>query len=512
MRFDAVSKLLYSTDASMYQVEPIGVVIPRDARRRAGRAGGGPPAKGSPCSRAGGGTSLTGQTVNRALVLDFSALHEPGARGQHRGAVGARRARARPGRAQSPRAAAGAALRARHLHVEPRHPGRHDGQQFGRLALDRLRAHRRPRPRDPCAARRRHPAWSSSAHARRSSRRSAAPAGPGGQIYREVAAIRDTYATRSARATPLTGGGWPATTSTSCVGLGVRSAARPAASRTREAAGAVNMARLVVGSEGTLLTILEAKVRLVRRPEAHRGRRHPLPRHAGGAGVVAVHPGDRALRRRADGQAHPRPRARATSSSRGAWASSQGDPEAILIVEYAGDTEAEVRAKVEALEARRRRERLRLRGTRGAGRGRAAGHLEAAQGRARPPARHEGRQEAHRLRGGHLRRAAAPGGLRAALPARSSPSTTRSGAYYGHCSVGCLHIRPVIDLKTPRGLEQVRAIADEITDLVLEFDGTISSEHGDGRARSPYPRADVRAHHSCRPSGSSSGLRPREPA
>src|SRR2546426_12090589 len=60
------------------------------------------------------------------------------------------------------------------------------------------------------------------------------------------------------------------------------------------------------------------------------------------------------------------------------------------------------------------------------------------------------------------------------------------GAYYGHCSVGCLHIRPVIDLKTPRGLEQVRAIADEITGLVLEFGGTISSEHGDGRARSPF--------------------------
>ncbi|MEK7714858.1 MAG: FAD-linked oxidase C-terminal domain-containing protein, partial [candidate division NC10 bacterium] len=45
---------------------------------------------------------------------------------------------------------------------------------------------------------------------------------------------------------------------------------------------------------------------------------------------------------------------------------------------------------------------------------------------------------------------------------------------------------PVIDLKTPRGLEQVRAIAEEITELVLEFGGTISSTHGDGRARSPF--------------------------
>ena len=60
------------------------------------------------------------------------------------------------------------------------------------------------------------------------------------------------------------------------------------------------------------------------------------------------------------------------------------------------------------------------------------------------------------------------------------------GAYYGHCSVGCLHIRPVIDLKTKRGLDQVRAVADEIFDLVLEFGGAISSEHGDGRARSPF--------------------------
>ena len=60
------------------------------------------------------------------------------------------------------------------------------------------------------------------------------------------------------------------------------------------------------------------------------------------------------------------------------------------------------------------------------------------------------------------------------------------GAYYGHCSVGCLHIRPLINLKTERGLEQVQAMAGEIFDMVLEFEGAISSEHGDGRARSPF--------------------------
>ena len=60
------------------------------------------------------------------------------------------------------------------------------------------------------------------------------------------------------------------------------------------------------------------------------------------------------------------------------------------------------------------------------------------------------------------------------------------GAYYGHCSVGCLHIRPSSTSRRSAGSSRCEAIADEITDLVLEFGGTISSEHGDGRARSPF--------------------------
>ena len=71
VRFDPGSRLLYSTDASMYQVEPVGVVIPRDADdvqaavKVAGKLG-------VAILPRGGGTSLTGQTVNHALVLDFS--------------------------------------------------------------------------------------------------------------------------------------------------------------------------------------------------------------------------------------------------------------------------------------------------------------------------------------------------------------------------------------------------------------------------------------------------------
>src|SRR5207245_6456412 len=71
VRFDAYSRLLYSTDASMYQMEPIGVVVPRHA--------GDVQAVLEIANRGnvavlprGGGTSLTGQTVNRAVVMDFS--------------------------------------------------------------------------------------------------------------------------------------------------------------------------------------------------------------------------------------------------------------------------------------------------------------------------------------------------------------------------------------------------------------------------------------------------------
>ena len=61
-----------------------------------------------------------------------------------------------------------------------------------------------------------------------------------------------------------------------------------------------------------------------------------------------------------------------------------------------------------------------------------------------------------------------------------------NAGFYGHCSVGCLHIRPFVDLTAPGGVETMAAVADEIAELVAEFDGVNSSEHGDGRVRSPF--------------------------
>ncbi|HEX4591317.1 MAG TPA: FAD-linked oxidase C-terminal domain-containing protein, partial [Gemmataceae bacterium] len=62
------------------------------------------------------------------------------------------------------------------------------------------------------------------------------------------------------------------------------------------------------------------------------------------------------------------------------------------------------------------------------------------------------------------------------------------GAFYGHASVGCLHIRPVLNLKDAREVARMRRITSDVTDLVLEFGGSLSGEHGDGYVRSEWNR------------------------
>jgi FAD/FMN-containing dehydrogenase/Fe-S oxidoreductase len=61
-----------------------------------------------------------------------------------------------------------------------------------------------------------------------------------------------------------------------------------------------------------------------------------------------------------------------------------------------------------------------------------------------------------------------------------------NASFYAHAGPGVLHIRPLVDTKTEAGLETVRSIADQVTDLVVEYGGSVSGEHGDGRARSRW--------------------------
>lgn len=62
------------------------------------------------------------------------------------------------------------------------------------------------------------------------------------------------------------------------------------------------------------------------------------------------------------------------------------------------------------------------------------------------------------------------------------------GAFYGHASVGCLHIRPVLNLKDSEDVARMRRIMDDVTDLTLAFGGSLSGEHGDGMVRSEWNR------------------------
>jgi FAD/FMN-containing dehydrogenase/Fe-S oxidoreductase len=58
--------------------------------------------------------------------------------------------------------------------------------------------------------------------------------------------------------------------------------------------------------------------------------------------------------------------------------------------------------------------------------------------------------------------------------------------FYAHASVGELHLRPVINLQKPEEIEKMKTMAGEIAELVRSYRGSLSGEHGDGRARAPY--------------------------
>lgn len=60
------------------------------------------------------------------------------------------------------------------------------------------------------------------------------------------------------------------------------------------------------------------------------------------------------------------------------------------------------------------------------------------------------------------------------------------GTWYAHASVGCLHVRPVLNMRQDKDVKAMRAIAEEAFDMVLEYKGSHSGEHGDGIVRSEF--------------------------
>lgn len=63
--------------------------------------------------------------------------------------------------------------------------------------------------------------------------------------------------------------------------------------------------------------------------------------------------------------------------------------------------------------------------------------------------------------------------------------------YYGHASVGLIHVRPEMDLATDIGKQFFQTVAERSSQLVKKYRGAISGEHGDGRIRAPFIKEQV---------------------
>ena len=61
-------------------------------------------------------------------------------------------------------------------------------------------------------------------------------------------------------------------------------------------------------------------------------------------------------------------------------------------------------------------------------------------------------------------------------------------SFYAHAGPGVLHVRPLVNTKSQTDLDAMEAIGEAVTDLVVEFGGSVSGEHGDGRARTQWNR------------------------
>ncbi|MBA13136.1 MAG: anaerobic glycerol-3-phosphate dehydrogenase subunit C [Chloroflexi bacterium] len=245
-----------------------------------------------------------------------------------------------------------------------------------------------------------------------------------------------------------------------------------------------NMAKFVVGSEGTLLTITEAKLKIVPMPkvkclavlhcneliESMEATVASLEIEPGAVELI----GSMIIKQAQSNLAY----SRITDFI-------SGNPEALLVIELVGDSQKELDHKFERLKELTKKggwgyELVRLSSpedqqkvwdVRKAG----LGLMMNVPGDAKPIPFVEDTAVAPEVLPEFVKR----------FDSIVRKHGTEAG-YYGHASVGCLHIRPLINLKNQEGVDRMVAISDEISDLVLEFGGSLSGEHGDGLVRSGY--------------------------
>jgi len=464
VRFDKMTRVLYSTDASIYQIEPLGVVIPRTDEdviaviETANR-------HKVPILPRGGATSLAGQTVAQAIVIDFSKYMRQVLEVNSE----ERWARVQPGIILDE---LNHKIRSSGLMFAPDPSTSNRGNIGGALGNNSCGAHSI--------------VWGKTVDNVRElsvvlSNGDTATLGPmsaeqinsksrGDKLENEI--IRSLMAIGKAYGEEITSR-YP------------KIQRRVSGYNLDELVdNQLNLARFVVGSEGTLLTITEAKLQLVSRPafKALAVIHFQEMIESMEATVVALEMNPAAVEM-IDSMILRQARTNLEYSRMMDFI--EGDPEAILLVEVSGDSEREVRDKLDKVEARMARSRL----------GYALRRIVSPGDQAKVWA---------------VRKAGlglmmnVPGDAKpipfvedTAVPPEALPKYVKqfdevvrahgtTAGYYGHASVGCLHIRPLINLKTKDGIDSMLSIADQISDLVLEFGGSISGEHGDGLVRSMW--------------------------
>lgn len=251
--------------------------------------------------------------------------------------------------------------------------------------------------------------------------------------------------------------------------------------------GPVNLAKMMVGSEGTLGVILEAKVKLVPLPKAKAvmviGFGDLLEALAAAPAILEHKPSaievmDRAILSGAGQNA-------GLEKTRREFIA--GDPAATLCVEMYDDSKEALPPRLAALEADLR--------------GKKFGESYRAETDLAQQQRIWGLREAALGLSMAVKEdaksisfvedtAVAPGKLSEFIGRfleiiREHETTA---GIYAHASVGCLHVRPVVNLKTADGVAKFESIANAVAELVLEYGGALSGEHGDGLVRSPFMR------------------------
>jgi len=474
-RFDPYTRAMYNSDGSIHQVAPLGVVFPRNGDDLCAIVEIAAEFH-VPVLPRGAGTSLAGQTVAAALVVDcarhLTAIHhldpeaqtaevEPGVVGAHLNRHAAKHGLMfGPDPASLDRATFGGMIGNNSTGM---HSIRYGMTGDHVLALDAVLSDGRPAI---------FAAMTTAAAQVR-----ATAAGREGAIYAAALALRATYADAIRAHWPRT---WRRASGYSLNYLINYSASTPPnwykPGEAYPPAHEFNLAPVLAGSEGTLALFRRATVRLVPRPKSTVLVVLPYASSVEACDAIPslLRYNPAAIELLPGALIH---RARIVAAYARRLTFTDGTEAAMLVAEFTGDTPAEALA--------------------------AAQPLKALGGRLLETAQAQDDLWAVR-RGGMGLIMNVPGDLRpvdfiedVSVPVDRLGEYVRaadvicaahgtSGVWYAHASAGCLHFRPMLNLNTSEGRVNMRAIAVEIAALAARLGGALSGEHGDGLSRSEF--------------------------